>query len=643
MPYETGQKILFVALPQVGDNYKILEAITHQFHERFEIVTATNPKEALELVESQGPFAVVISEMQMEQMDGIELLTRVRQINPNSVCILLTNYAEPQVKEELDQGRIFRLLIKPCPQETLARSLAEATAQYQRNMSANQPGEIPEQKQTAKILQDNKRLNNALFEHNPAQIIIVDLEGKITAFNPGERNNGDKPPNIGDVMFKDYANRYESDMYGELMESIRTGSLKKLPEQKYGRKFLSTTISPFQKGAVIITEDITEYKHVKEMIETAAKEWRTTFDSITEMISIHDTNYRIRRVNKAFADAVRRPIKELIGKRCYEVVHKTNSPCHDCPLGKTLKTKQPITKEFYEPNQGIHWEVSSSPIYNDSGKITGIVHIMKDISVRKMAEENLEKINEKLTEHDRLKDEFVTTVSHELRTPLCVFKNIISNALAGTMGNVSPKMRKNLELADENICRLARIISDFLDLSKMDAGKIRLHLQRLSISSVISEVIKSLTPLAMEKRIGISSNVLGSGLFINGDYDKMVQVLTNLIGNAIKFTPKKGHIKVTAHENSDEISVSVNDNGPGIRRKDQKRIFDRYAQARKSRHSRRDGTGLGLPIAKELIEMHGGQIWVESQFGRGTTFSFVLPKYDKPHRFAKRLLMKTRN
>jgi len=637
MPYETSEKILFV-----DDDKIILETTKRPFRKRFEIATATSGAEGLELIKSHGPFAVVVSDLQMKGMDGIEFITQSRQINPDSVYIMLTGCVDINVAiEAVNQSRVFRFLTKPCPQDVLAQVIQDALTEYHRTMNTKRYVKRLEnataQKEAAEILWDREEFDKALFKHNPLQTITVDLEGKVKTFNPAKWSSGDKPPNIGDVMFKDYANKYESDMYGELMECIKTGRSKKFPEQKYGDKVLSTTISPFSKGAIIIIEDITERKLTEDKIETAAKEWRTTFDSISDLVSIHDTHYRIRRVNKAFANTVGWPFKELLGSYCYEVVHGLDKPCEDCPVSKTLRTKRPVTQEIFEPNWGLHWEISTSPIHNDEGQIAAVVHIMKDIRVRKQAEEELTQLNEKLKEHDRMKDKFVSTVSHELRTPLSIFKNIISNALAGVMGSISSKMRENLKMADESIDRLARIIDDFLDLSKIESGKVQLRLQKLSISSIITEVVDSLIPLAKEKHIGISNGVLGNGLLVNGDHDKIVQILTNLLDNAIKFTPRKGHIEVTAYEGEREIFVRVRDNGPGITRKDQNKIFDRFAQARKSRPRREDGTGLGLPIAKELVEMHQGRIWVESRLGKGSMFCFVLPKYKEHHQARQRV------
>jgi len=154
--------------------------------------------------------------------------------------------------------------------------------------------------------------------------------------------------------------------------------------------------------------------------------------------------------------------------------------------------------------------------------------------------------NQVLTEHDRLKSEFVSTVSHELRTPLFIFKNIISNAMAGVMGKISPKLYENLQVADMSVERLTRIISDFLDISKIESGAMDLNVSKFSISSFIEEIATSLLPLAEAKEITVETHIADDQLFVNADRDKIAQVLTNLIGNAIKFIPVGGNIDIKA-------------------------------------------------------------------------------------------------
>lgn len=262
-----------------------------------------------------------------------------------------------------------------------------------------------------------------------------------------------------------------------------------------------------------------------------------------------------------------------------------------------------------------------------SGQINGGQGIIRDITKDKKAEQELIEANKKLKEHDRLKDEFAINVSHELRTPLAIFRNVISNALASATGRLSPKMRKDLKIAEESVDRLGRIVSDLLDISKIESGKMRLNLCPTSIQSIVVEITDSLLAVAQPKGIELKAIMPKEELIVNVDHDRISQILVNLISNAIKFTPEiGGRVNVRVKDLVEEVGVDVEDNGLGIAPNDIDKVFNRFVQVKKYIGPGEHGTGLGLPIAKELVEMHGGRIWVESKPGEGATFCFALPK-----------------
>jgi signal transduction histidine kinase len=235
------------------------------------------------------------------------------------------------------------------------------------------------------------------------------------------------------------------------------------------------------------------------------------------------------------------------------------------------------------------------------------------------------KAENKLKEYDRLKSEFITNISHELRTPLTIFKNVISNALAGSMGPISPNLCENLKVADEAAERLAGIISNFVGISEIETGNLELNLTRFDLQPVITEALNSLSALIAEKNIKPKFHSSVHELLINADRERILQVLTELINNAIKFTAKDGHIDISAQEMGNKACIQIRDNGPGIGDGEIGKIFDHFVQMNKMVGAGRHGTGLGLSIAKELIEMHGGRIEVQSEPGNGTLVTVFLP------------------
>lgn len=249
--------------------------------------------------------------------------------------------------------------------------------------------------------------------------------------------------------------------------------------------------------------------------------------------------------------------------------------------------------------------------------------------------EHLVEVNKKLTEHDRMKSEFVMTVSHELRTPLTIFKNILSNAMAGVMGKIPPKLERNLEMADEAINRLATIIGDFLDISKLEVGKMKLYPEVLCVQKIVSDICEMIRFVTEKKGIQLNVRLHSTDIYIWADYEKFARVINNIIENATKFVPEQTGKIVVRVENSgdDRVGIWIEDNGPGIHGDNKEKVFDKFVQVEKHVGPGRHGTGLGLAICKELVNLHGGRIWIEDNPGGGSIFKILLPKY-KPENAA---------
>ena len=276
---------------------------------------------------------------------------------------------------------------------------------------------------------------------------------------------------------------------------------------------------------------------------------------------------------------------------------------------------------------------------------------------RQLSEANaaLEVSHRKLKELDQLKSDFVSNVSHELRTPLTAIRMSVDNLLDGVVGEISPTLQRYLTKVQNNTDRLVRLISDLLDLSRIEAGRIELHRTKLDLADVIQDVVENLRPMATEKELELSVAPIPTTVTVFADRDKLQQILINLAGNAVKFTPSGGSVSISIHApTSDDsstvrrfdgteapgvpngrpaeppdlrrfVEVSVEDTGEGIPPDELGAIFDKFHQVRRENRSKAQGTGLGLSIAKSLIELHGGRIRVESNLGKGSRFIFTLP------------------
>jgi signal transduction histidine kinase len=248
------------------------------------------------------------------------------------------------------------------------------------------------------------------------------------------------------------------------------------------------------------------------------------------------------------------------------------------------------------------------------------------ISLKDYAAE-LERANQELKKIDEMKSEFVSVASHELRTPLAAIKNAVQLMLQGRTGEINENQAKFLSMAERNINRLTGILNSLLDLSRIESGNIRLKFEELDLRGPIEFILSSLKPQADARSIQFKMDIPEELPLVYGDRDKLEQILTNLVGNAIKFTPEGGEISVSAKPFEEEgmVAISVRDSGLGIPADQLDKIFEKFHQVEDSLRRSITGTGLGLAITKGLVEAQQGKIWVESEVGKGSTFTFTLP------------------
>ncbi len=239
----------------------------------------------------------------------------------------------------------------------------------------------------------------------------------------------------------------------------------------------------------------------------------------------------------------------------------------------------------------------------------------------------LEESHRKLQHLDRVKSDFLLNVSHELRTPLTAIKGAVDNMLDGITGHLSDIQRHYLLRVQANADRLVRLINDLLDLARIEEGRVQVTPTFFSLVGLAGELLDTLRPVAIEKGLVFHLAVLQDPLIVHADRDKVGQVLMNLIGNAIKFTPSGGNVEVElGGEEAEAAMVRITDTGEGIPPEELPRIFDKFYQVQLGIQAKGKGTGLGLSIAKSLVELQGGRIWAESHVSRGSTFFFTVPR-----------------
>jgi len=256
-------------------------------------------------------------------------------------------------------------------------------------------------------------------------------------------------------------------------------------------------------------------------------------------------------------------------------------------------------------------KAKSFPLRDNEGLLLGKIIVIHDVT--------------HYMEVDRLKSEFVSHVSHELKTPLTSIKGYVDNLRDRIVGDLNERQEEYLERVGKNTDRLIRMIDDLLNISRIESGKMTLNFSNLIMSELIEEVSRGLRPLATQKKIEMSFMKSDGDDHVMADRDKIEQAVINLVNNAILYTPPGGKVMIYMEHDQGYIKTCIRDTGVGIPTEEQPLIFDRFYRLEKDSILEPRGTGLGLYITRNVIEMHGGKIWVTSEVGKGSEFTFTLP------------------
>lgn len=254
------------------------------------------------------------------------------------------------------------------------------------------------------------------------------------------------------------------------------------------------------------------------------------------------------------------------------------------------------------------------------------IKLIDRVKELKLLYRELQKRVQELTQANRAKNEFLSIVSHELRTPLTSLTGFLCVLLEEEAGPLNDNQRKFLNITKQSAVRLNVLISDLLDISRIESGRLNLNMGPASLADILQKSAEGLRGPAENKQITLAVTCPSALPEIWGDPMRLQQVVDNLISNAIKFTDRGGRVDVSVIEKGDFLQVSVTDTGPGLDTAEQQRVFDMFYQADTSARRPAGGAGLGLAIARGIVSMHRGQLWVESEKGKGATFSFIIPR-----------------
>ncbi|MFC1498786.1 ATP-binding protein [Verrucomicrobiota bacterium] len=376
---------------------------------------------------------------------------------------------------------------------------------------------------------------------------------------------------------------------------------------------------------------LSDEKQLQDKLVEESNFLQILMNNVPDYIYFKDAESRFIRINKAMANVYElSDPKEAIGKTDHDFYPKENADEFYADEQTIIKSGEPmIAKEENSIRPGVpeSWaSTTKMPILDNDGKIVGIFGISRDITGHKRDEKDalahLHELNE-------TKSQFVAEVSHELRTPLGIIREFVSLVSDEVAGPLTEKQKECLQSAIKNCDRITELINKMLDLARIEAGKIELNRERADIAQLLKECYEDFLVTCQSRKQELLLEVPNDLPAACYDVESIREVVTNLVGNAQKFTPEGGTITISCQHGGQFLTVCVEDSGIGISPEAQEKIFEPFIQVGRNNGPGAKGTGLGLSITKELVKMNGGYISVDSTPGEGSRFSFTLPVYEK--------------
>jgi len=559
-------------------------------------------------------YDLALVDLGLPDSKGVGIIQKVRQVNPNIPIVVLTGLDDEQTGLlAIKNGATDYLIKGPGLNESLVRAVLYAL----------------ERKKASDALRESEQKYKTLLRNIPQKIFYKDLNSVYILCNESYAEELKIEP--GEIKGKTDYEFHPKELADKYIEDdrriIRTEKTEEFEETylKDGQERTVHTIkSPIKDhnneviGILGIFWDVTESKKAQIELQAAEERYRTIFENSAVAIMMADEQEQLVSWNK-----LTESLLEMDADDLYLKPTKSLYPATEWEKIRTHNVRQKgmqhhlETKMFKKNGEVIDVDLSLSVVRNPKEQVIGSIGVVSDITERKKAER-------KIKEAMEMKSEFISTVSHELRTPLTSMKEGISIVLGQVAGPINDDQKKFLDVAKRNLERLSRLINDVLDFQKLDSGKMRFDMRENDINQVATEVYDMMLSPLEQRKLKLKLR-LGDNLpKIKFDRDRIIQVLINLVNNAIKFT-EKGKITIETRKKENIILVSVSDTGEGIRREDLPRLFRKFEQLEKGGERKTGGTGLGLAISEEIIKEHNAKIWAESKVGKGTTFYFVLP------------------
>jgi PAS domain S-box-containing protein len=357
--------------------------------------------------------------------------------------------------------------------------------------------------------------------------------------------------------------------------------------------------------------DVSDRIQAEKSRQRSEAQLRLITDALPVLIAYIDHRQQYQYVNRTYETWYGQPCSSLLGQSIRKIVKEDNYQTMLPYIETALSGKALSFESQCRADNGSSYWISATyvPDFDSNGLVKGFFSMIDDITERKIIEQ--------------MKSEFISIASHEMRTPLTSIHGVIKLLCGGRLGELSPTGQDMANMALRNSDRLVRLVNDILDLERMESGKDEIEQQQCSSLELIQQAIDTLQSVADEQQICLLTNNQSITLF--ADRDRIIQTLTNLISNAIKFSAPHGKVWITSQLENNQVIFTVKDQGRGIPSDKLETIFERFQQVDASDSRKKGGTGLGLAICKHIVAQHQGKIWAESVYGRGSKFFFALP------------------
>lgn len=389
---------------------------------------------------------------------------------------------------------------------------------------------------------------------------------------------------------------------------------------------LKISVSPI----AVLNAEINERKKIETELVRTMEEWQRVFNAFTDIIFITDANFNILKVNSAFLGAIGSlRAEDVIGKKCFEMFHGANKMFPKCPINHTaLKNKSLHTEEMYDANTGKATLLAVMPIFNEHEQLVLIVHIVKDISDIKKAKQDITLKDDTIKRLEKLRTDFLYIAS-QCQSMLSADEHEIKSMLHSASNIMNDRQKKTISGAITDMARLTKSIDNLLEISRIEQGEANFKMEPTDLRSIIKKIVFDFEPRIRAKGLGLKLAIGPDKVIVYADANRINQVFVNLLENAIRFT-EKGSIELGVTEFSDNIECIIYDTGIGITQDDLSKVFDRFQQINPAQPDTEErGLGLGLALVKAIIERHDGKIRAESELGKGSKFTFTMPKYKK--------------